>query len=58
MTVTLGLRIVLPWPPVELGPNRRLHWAAKAKAAGSYRRACLAQAIEHGARFKAWEGEQ
>jgi crossover junction endodeoxyribonuclease RusA len=32
--------VVLPWPPNELKPNARPHWAAKAKAAKSYRNAC------------------
>ncbi|MCI1193531.1 endonuclease [Calidifontimicrobium sp. SYSU G02091] len=44
-----ALRIVLPWPPAALSPNGRLHWAAKARAAGTYRRACRAQALEQGA---------
>jgi crossover junction endodeoxyribonuclease RusA len=29
--------VVLPWPPKELSPNARTHWARKAKAAKSYR---------------------
>lgn len=32
--------IVLPWPPRELSPNGRVHWAKKAKAARAYRQAC------------------
>lgn len=32
--------IVLPWPPAELSPNKRLHWAARSKAARAYRQAC------------------
>src|SRR4030067_3399557 len=31
--------ITLAWPPKELSPNWRGHWAAKAKAAKSYRKA-------------------
>ncbi len=45
-----GLLVVLPWPPADLSPNSRLHWAAKARAVREYRRACWAQAIEQGAR--------
>lgn len=30
----------LPWPPKELSPNARTHWAARSKAAAAYRRAC------------------
>ena len=29
--------VTLPWPPKELSPNARVHWAKKAKAAKSYR---------------------
>lgn len=32
--------VVLPWPPAELNPNKRIHWAVKAKAAKAYRAAC------------------
>jgi Holliday junction resolvase RusA-like endonuclease len=31
------MKITLPWPPKELSPNARKHWAAKAKAAKKYR---------------------
>lgn len=34
--------LTLPWPPKELSPNARLHWAQKAKHAKNYRRACWA----------------
>jgi crossover junction endodeoxyribonuclease RusA len=30
----------LPFPPKELNPNRKLHWAAKAKYAKAYREQC------------------
>jgi len=33
-------KVKLPWPPKELSPNSRPHWAAKAKAAKAYRREC------------------
>lgn len=29
--------ITLPWPPRELSPNSRGHWAVKSKAAKAYR---------------------
>jgi crossover junction endodeoxyribonuclease RusA len=34
------IKMVLPWPPVELSPNRPGHWARKAKAKKAYRTAC------------------
>lgn len=34
--------IILPFPPSELSPNRRLHWAQLAKAKKQYRQACWA----------------
>jgi crossover junction endodeoxyribonuclease RusA len=37
----VGEVIVLPWPPRELSPNARVHWAAKGRAAKSYRSACF-----------------
>ena len=30
--------ILLPWPPSVLNPNRRCHWAVKAKAVKAYRK--------------------
>lgn len=32
--------IVLPWPPKELSPNARTHWAKRSKIAKNYRAAC------------------
>jgi crossover junction endodeoxyribonuclease RusA len=34
------LEFRLPWPPKELSPNKRLHWARKSKATKAYREAC------------------
>lgn len=34
------IRIHLPWPPLELNPNKRIHWATKARATKSYRHTC------------------
>lgn len=43
------LTLTLPWPPKELSPNARLHWAALARARKQYRQACAAQAMAQGA---------
>lgn len=32
--------ITLPWPPVELNPNSRVHYQALARAKKAYRSAC------------------
>ena len=40
--------IILPWPPKELSPNARVHWAQKSIAAKSYRRTCWGLALESG----------
>ena len=37
-------RIILPWPPSELSPNKRQHWAKLAGAKKIYRAACATQA--------------
>lgn len=34
------MEVTLPWPPKELSPNSRGHWARKARAAKAYRAAC------------------
>lgn len=36
--------ILLPWPPSDLSPNKRQHWAQLAKAKKLYRAACATQA--------------
>ena len=36
--------ITLPWPPSELSPNQRQHWAKLAGAKKIYRAACATQA--------------
>lgn len=33
--------MTLPWPPAELNPNKRLHWAKRSAAARAYRAACF-----------------
>jgi len=40
--------LILPWPPPELNPNRRMHWGAKHRIAKSYRRACFFLTRKHG----------
>jgi len=39
-------KFTIPWPPKQLSPNARVHWAQKAKAARQYRTQCayIAQA--------------
>ena len=38
------MKIILPWPPSQLSPNTRQHWAVTAKAKKLYRAACATQA--------------
>lgn len=40
--------VTLPWPPKELSPNARVHWASLAKAKKLYRGACAWQATAQG----------
>lgn len=42
------MQITLAWPPAELSPNSRLHWARVAKAKKSYRNACALEAVMQG----------
>ena len=39
------ITVRLPWPPKELSPNARVHWAKKAKAAKQYRELAWAQTL-------------
>lgn len=48
--------IILPWPPKELSPNARQHWAKLAKAKRLYRHACAITAISQGAKRIAADG--
>lgn len=43
------MRVELPWPPKELSPNARQHWASLARAKRSYRATCAALARQQGA---------
>ena len=40
----------MPWPPKELSPNARLHWAQLAKAKKEFRQACAWTAVSQGAK--------
>lgn len=42
------MNIVFPWPPADLSPNARVHWAKLARAKKTYRMACFAQAHVQG----------
>ncbi len=44
------MNVTLPWPPKELSPNARLHWAALSRVKKQYRAACHAQAYMAGIR--------
>ena len=33
-------QVTLPWPPKELNPNQKLHWAKKNSVAKKYKAAC------------------
>lgn len=46
--------IELPWPPKELSPNARIHWARRSKIAAKYRADCHVLCRQSGA--KAPEG--
>jgi crossover junction endodeoxyribonuclease RusA len=48
--------VVLPWPPRDLSPNARVHWARKAKVTRSYREACYLLAKQ--ARLKAPDADR
>ena len=34
--------VTLPWPPKQLSPNARIHWATRARHAKAYKSACYA----------------
>jgi len=40
------IELMLPFPPTELSPNSRLHWAKLAKAKKTYRQACWAVTVD------------
>lgn len=40
------IEFYLPFPPHQLSPNKRLHWAKVAKVKSNYRRECWASVLE------------
>ncbi len=40
--------LVLPWPPKELSPNARKHWAVRSRIAKRYRITCRLLAMQAG----------
>ena len=42
------MNVTLPWPPSDLSPNSRVHWATLAKLKKQYRAACAWTAKAHG----------
>lgn len=42
------MKVVLPFPPKDLSPNARLHWAQLSRAKKAYRHACWVLAKEAG----------
>jgi len=43
-----GQVVELPWPPKELSPNARVHWASRHRKAKQYREACYLLAKQAG----------
>lgn len=48
--------LFLPWPPRELSPNTRQHWARLAKAKAHYRATCRVVAMDMAAGRKVASG--
>lgn len=44
------IEVLVPFPPADLSPNKRLHWAKKARAVKTYRELCAAHGWEAGLR--------
>lgn len=44
------MTLVMPWPPADLSPNARAHWAVLARAKKKYREECGWHARSQGAR--------
>lgn len=49
-------RVTLPWPPKELKPNSREHWAVKGRAAAKHKADCQYAAMAAGIRALGWSG--
>jgi crossover junction endodeoxyribonuclease RusA len=43
--------ITFGWPPKELSPNARVHWARRARAAKAYKEACWARTLQSGVKI-------
>ncbi|MEH7827647.1 hypothetical protein [Gemmobacter denitrificans] len=48
------MKVTLPWPPAELKPNARAHWASKARAAKVHKNACQIICMGQGIRALGW----
>mgnify|MGYP001195151922 FL=1 len=46
------IEVVLGWPPTDLSPNARKHWAVVAKAKKQYRKDCYSVSKEQLKKFK------
>ena len=46
------IEIVLGWPPTDLSPNARKHWAVVAKAKRQYRKDCFSVSKEQLKKYK------
>lgn len=46
------IHLILPFPPSELNPNKRLHWAAKIKIKEAEKQMACALALSHKGQIK------
>ncbi len=46
------MQIAFAWPPKQLSPNARVHWAKKAKATKAYRTECYLSALLYHVKLK------
>lgn len=44
------MQVTIPWPPRQLSPNARVHWAIRSRSAKRYRQLCYLAAQRAGAR--------
>ena len=44
------MQVTVPWPPKQLSPNARVHWAIRSRNAKRYRQLCYLAAQRAGAR--------
>ena len=50
------LQVKLPWPPKELSPNARVHWATRSRVARKYRQICHIITRQAGIKIE-WDGQ-